>query len=180
MHQEIPFCVFEEVMTECGLKAGTSSRTRCIAGGPHAGKGMHAKAHRAHWSRSGGLGAAASCCCQVILAPAVVFYLGGCTGFRRAGEVLRRGDGDAVQYNRQPDRSAGLARCLILLPCKMPCRYFAMFLAAAFRSRRGEIIEQVASGGDALVLMPPGGGEIPTPGSCRHGCGVKWCLRRLR
>ena len=47
----------------------------------------------------------------------------------------------------------------------------------AFRGRQAEIVEHVAGGGDALVLMPTGGGkslcyQVPAIARHRRGCGV--------
>ncbi|QNM97722.1 DNA helicase RecQ [Chitinimonas koreensis] len=45
----------------------------------------------------------------------------------------------------------------------------------AFRGRQGEIVEHVANGGDALVLMPTGGGKslcYQIPALLRQGCAV--------
>jgi ATP-dependent DNA helicase RecQ len=45
----------------------------------------------------------------------------------------------------------------------------------AFRGQQGEIVEHVAGGGDALVLMPTGGGKslcYQIPAMLRHGVGV--------
>src|SRR5688572_32063446 len=45
----------------------------------------------------------------------------------------------------------------------------------AFRGAQGEIIEHVAAGGDALVLMPTGGGKslcYQIPALMREGCAV--------
>ena len=45
----------------------------------------------------------------------------------------------------------------------------------SFRGRQGAIIERVASGGDALVLMPPGGGKslcFQVPALLREGLAV--------
>ncbi|MEJ7805567.1 MAG: DEAD/DEAH box helicase, partial [Telluria sp.] len=45
----------------------------------------------------------------------------------------------------------------------------------AFRGQQGEIVEHVANGGDALVLMPTGGGKslcYQIPALLRDGVGV--------
>ncbi|MGH8853547.1 MAG: DEAD/DEAH box helicase, partial [Telluria sp.] len=45
----------------------------------------------------------------------------------------------------------------------------------AFRGQQGEIVEHVAGGGDALVLMPTGGGKslcYQIPALLRDGVGV--------
>lgn len=45
----------------------------------------------------------------------------------------------------------------------------------AFRSQQGQIVEHVANGGDALVLMPTGGGKslcYQIPALIRHGVGI--------
>ena len=50
-----------------------------------------------------------------------------------------------------------------------------LFGYAAFRGAQAEIIERVASGGDALVLMPTGGGKslcYQIPALMREGCAV--------
>jgi ATP-dependent DNA helicase RecQ len=50
-----------------------------------------------------------------------------------------------------------------------------VFGYAAFRGAQGEIIEHVAAGGDALVLMPTGGGKslcYQIPALMREGCAV--------
>src|SRR6187455_594329 len=51
----------------------------------------------------------------------------------------------------------------------------AVFGYAAFRGQQGEIVEHVAGGGDALVLMPTGGGKslcYQVPALMREGCAV--------
>ncbi len=51
----------------------------------------------------------------------------------------------------------------------------AVFGYSAFRGAQGEIIEHVAAGGDALVLMPTGGGKslcYQIPALMREGCAV--------
>src|ERR1700741_1620065 len=50
-----------------------------------------------------------------------------------------------------------------------------VFGYSAFRGAQGEIIEHVAGGGDALVLMPTGGGKslcYQIPALMREGCAV--------
>lgn len=50
-----------------------------------------------------------------------------------------------------------------------------IFGYSAFRGRQGEIVEHVASGGDALVLMPTGGGKslcFQIPALIRPGCAI--------
>jgi ATP-dependent DNA helicase RecQ len=50
----------------------------------------------------------------------------------------------------------------------------------AFRGRQAEVIEQVVSGGDAVVLFPTGAGKslcFQIPALCRDGVGVSSCLR---
>ena len=45
----------------------------------------------------------------------------------------------------------------------------------AFRGEQGDIVRQVAEGGDALVLMPTGGGKslcYQIPSLLREGCGI--------
>jgi ATP-dependent DNA helicase RecQ len=45
----------------------------------------------------------------------------------------------------------------------------------AFRSQQGQIVEHVVHGGDALVLMPTGGGKslcYQIPALIRHGVGI--------
>src|SRR4249919_3053656 len=44
-----------------------------------------------------------------------------------------------------------------------------------FRGEQAQIVEQVANGGDALVLMPTGGGKslcYQLPALLREGCGI--------
>ncbi len=51
----------------------------------------------------------------------------------------------------------------------------SVFGFASFLGRQGEIIEHVASGGDALVLMPTGGGKslcLQISALMREGCGI--------
>ncbi|MCC6953635.1 MAG: DEAD/DEAH box helicase, partial [Deltaproteobacteria bacterium] len=50
-----------------------------------------------------------------------------------------------------------------------------VFGYSAFRSHQGDIVDHVISGGDALVLMPTGGGKslcYQIPAICRDGTGV--------
>ena len=50
-----------------------------------------------------------------------------------------------------------------------------LFGFLAFRGAQAEIIEHVAAGGDALVLMPTGGGKslcYQLPSLLREGCGI--------
>ena len=50
-----------------------------------------------------------------------------------------------------------------------------VFGYSAFRGPQAGIVEQVAAGGDALVLMPTGGGKslcYQIPSLLRDGCGV--------
>src|SRR5574343_1545881 len=50
-----------------------------------------------------------------------------------------------------------------------------VFGYTAFRGSQGDIVGHVADGGDALVLMPTGGGKslcYQIPALLRHGCGV--------
>jgi ATP-dependent DNA helicase RecQ len=67
----------------------------------------------------------------------------------------------------------------ILFPLTMPAAPIdllqSVFGYTAFRGRQQAIIEQVAAGGDALVLMPTGGGKslcYQLPALLREGCGV--------
>src|SRR5215217_3294365 len=51
----------------------------------------------------------------------------------------------------------------------------SVFGYSAFRGQQAEIVEQVANGGDALVLMPTGGGKslcYQIPALLRDGVGV--------
>jgi len=51
----------------------------------------------------------------------------------------------------------------------------SVFGFPSFLGRQGEIIEHVANGGDALVLMPTGGGKslcFQIPALMREGCGI--------
>ena len=67
-----------------------------------------------------------------------------------------------------PDTGADLgARALHVLE--------TVFGYPAFRGQQGEIVEHVAGGGDALVLMPTGGGKslcYQIPALLRDGVGV--------
>ena len=45
----------------------------------------------------------------------------------------------------------------------------------AFRSQQGQIVDHIVKGGDALVLMPTGGGKslcYQIPAMIRHGVGI--------
>jgi ATP-dependent DNA helicase RecQ len=51
----------------------------------------------------------------------------------------------------------------------------SVFGYPAFRGSQAEIVQLVACGGDALVLMPTGGGKslcYQIPSLLRHGCGI--------
>ena len=51
----------------------------------------------------------------------------------------------------------------------------SVFGFPSFLGSQGEIIEHVANGGDALVLMPTGGGKsvcYQIPALMREGCGI--------
>jgi ATP-dependent DNA helicase RecQ len=59
-------------------------------------------------------------------------------------------------------------------PVDLPALLQEVFGYAAFRGHQGEIIEHVARGGDALVLMPTGGGKslcYQVPAIARHRAG---------
>ena len=50
----------------------------------------------------------------------------------------------------------------------------------AFRGAQGEIVGHVVAGGDALVLMPTGGGKslcYQMPALVRDGHAASWCRR---
>src|SRR2546427_12607061 len=67
------------------------------------------------------------------------------------------------------------ARCVIGSMTQALSILESVFGFPSFLGRQGEIIEHVANGGDALVLMPTGGGKslcFQIPALMREGCGI--------
>src|SRR5216683_2039043 len=70
-----------------------------------------------------------------------------------------------ARHCRQPQQS--MTQALSILE--------SVFGFPSFLGKQGEIIEHVANGGDALVLMPTGGGKslcFQIPALMREGCGI--------
>src|SRR4029077_2800419 len=66
-------------------------------------------------------------------------------------------------------------RCVIGSVTRSHSILQSVFGFPSFLGKQAEIIEHVASGGDALVLMPTGGGKslcYQIPALMREGCGV--------
>src|SRR3989442_745173 len=67
------------------------------------------------------------------------------------------------------------ARCVIGSMTQALSILESVFGFRSFLGKQGEIIEHVANGGDALVLMPTGGGKslcFQIPALMREGCGI--------
>src|SRR6266545_3522889 len=67
------------------------------------------------------------------------------------------------------------ARCVIGSMARALSILESVFGFPSFLGKQGEIIEHVANGGDALVLMPTGGGKslcFQIPALMREGCGI--------
>src|SRR2546427_113996 len=67
------------------------------------------------------------------------------------------------------------ARCVIGSMTQALSILESVFGFPSFLGKQGEIIEHVANGGDALVLMPTGGGKslcFQIPALMREGCGI--------